>query len=180
MGIWSSRVGKTRDEHGELLGGEAIEKEVGDHQIETRSGRLPVERIGMDEFNRVSAQSMSQRTRTRTFQHPRTCIYAHESRGWKCAQQFHKAAPISLAEHQHIARRGDFADECRAAALKLAARKQPFHPAVMRRETVEAHFLCSRNHAHPPPCTSTHAGSFSPPDFGRYTPSFSSCPGVLP
>lgn len=125
--------GETRDEHGELLGREAVEKEVRHQQIKIPCGHRPCERIGMDEFH-IPLASL----RTGTRQHFRTRIHTSDRRRRIRHAQCSQRATVSFAEREDAAR--CFRREAsRAGALESVTRKQPFQPAIMWGDAIKAH-----------------------------------------
>ena len=72
-------------------------------------------------------------------EHARTRVEAGDTRARPLTPAFHQKPSHALAENQDVSWRLDLIEECRSTTLQFVPSQDEFHPAIVRRERVEAH-----------------------------------------
>jgi len=123
----------------QVLGTEAIEKEVGDDQVETAFWQWPSQSVRTDILDAKRIQAVPLQSFPGQLQHAGTRIDARQLRRRPLLPAFKQETAVAFAQEQHPARRIIAPQECGPAPLQFVARQDQLEPAVMWRQKVETH-----------------------------------------
>lgn len=131
---------QARHERGKLIGTKAIEEEIRDNEIEALRGRGPREDVRVNVFDATAAMASEDfHAPPRLPQHGGARVEDGDVRGAIYLHQFAEKTSIAFTEQQNVLCKPHLIEKGCPASLQFASGQQPFHPAIMRRERVEAH-----------------------------------------
>lgn len=127
------------DEALEFIRSKTIEEEMGHDEIKGGRRRVVVERVSVNEGGVRERQVERMQATFSETQHAFAGIHTGDVDARKLAAARHEEFSGAFAKNEDATGIRDLAEMFRAATLEFAARKEWFHPPIMRSNKIEAH-----------------------------------------